>query len=303
MTDGTILDRSGRHYRPATIRSYRQAADRYLIPTLGHLRPIEVQRRDVQRLVDKMHTTDKLGGSPIRNKLDPLRVLYRRAMQDDEITRNPTEKLRLPALSTKARRVVAPETAATLLEALPDTSRALWTILFYSGLRISEARAMRWTHVDFDNGVIQVQAGWDDVEGEQDTKTTAGVRTVPMTGQVRAELARHKLASGRAGDDLVFGRTPTAAFVRSTVRAHAIKAWTRCGAVTPHEARHCAASYFAKAGLSVKEAQEALGNADSRTTLDIYQHALPGWQEQATAKLDAYLGAKVARKSTAVPGG
>jgi integrase len=185
MTDGTILDRSGRDYRPATIRSYRQAADRYLIPTLGHLRLIEVQRRDVQRLVDKMHTTDKLGGSPIRNKLDPLRVLYRRAMQDDEITRNPTEKLRLPALSTKARRVVAPETAATLLEALPDTSRALWTILFYSGLRISEARAMRWTHVDFDNGVIQVQAGWDDVEGEQDTKTTAGVRTVPMTGQVR----------------------------------------------------------------------------------------------------------------------
>ncbi|HEU5354683.1 MAG TPA: tyrosine-type recombinase/integrase [Actinocrinis sp.] len=60
-------------------------------------------------------------------------------------------------------------------------------------------------------------------------------------------------------------------------------------AVTPHEARHCAASYFAQAGLSLKEAQEALGHADARTTVAIYQHALPGWQERAAAKLDAYL--------------
>jgi hypothetical protein len=55
------------------------------------------------------------------------------------------------------------------------------------------------------------------------------------------------------------------------------------------------------AGLSVKEAQEALGHADARTTMGIYQQALPGWQEQATHKLDAYLGAKVARKSDPLP--
>ena len=134
----------------------------------------------------------------------------------------------------------------------------------------------------------------------------AGFRSVPMTSKVRAELARHKLATGRGRDDLVFGRTARDAFVRSTVRAHAIKPWADSGAVTPHEARHCAASYFAKAGLSPKEAQEALGHADSRTTIDIYQHALPGWQEQAAAKLDTYLdapSAKVARKSTAQTSG
>ena len=103
----------------------------------------------------------------------------------------------------------------------------------------------------------------------------------------------------------MFGHTATAAFTRSTVRAHANRAWeaAKLEPLTPHEARHTAASYFAKAGLSLKEAQEALGHADSRTTADIYQHALPGWQEQATAKLDAYLGAKVLRKSGADPGG
>jgi hypothetical protein len=43
------------------------------------------------------------------------------------------------------------------------------------------------------------------------------------------------------------------------------------------------------AGLTPKEAPEAMGHADIRTTLNIYAKAVPGWQEQAAAKLDAYL--------------
>jgi hypothetical protein len=93
-------------------------------------------------------------------------------------------------------------------------------------------------------------------------ETDAGVRIVPMTAQVRGKLARRTLEQGRSGDDLVFGRTARTAFVRSTVRARALRAWEASGAVTPHEARHCAASSFAMTGLSVSEAQEALGHAD-----------------------------------------
>jgi integrase len=61
--------------------------------------------------------------------------------------------------------------------------------------------------------------------------------------------------------------------------------------LTPHEARHCCASYFSAAGLTPKEVQTALGHADIRTTLNIYAKAVPGWEEQAAAKLDAYLAA------------
>lgn len=294
MEDGTILDRSGRSYRPATVRSYGEAVRKYLTPALGFYRLPELRRADVQRLVDDMQRKG-LAGNTIRNKLDPLRVLFRRAAEDEVITRSPVEKLRLPGLKTKRRQIVTPQRAAELLALLPDSERALWTTLFYAGLRIGEARALRVWHIDFGAGVINVHAGWDDVEGEQDTKTEAGVRVVPMTAHVRSELARHTLEAGRAGEDLVFGRTASEAFVRSTVRARALRAWAQSGHVSPHEARHCAASYFAMAGLSVKEAQEALGHADPRTTMSIYQHALPGWQEQAAAKLDAYLGATVER--------
>jgi site-specific recombinase XerC len=49
----------------------------------------------VQRLVDRMHAQG-LGGSTIRNKLDPLRVVYRRALQDEDVTVSPMSNLRLP---------------------------------------------------------------------------------------------------------------------------------------------------------------------------------------------------------------
>ncbi len=312
MAKGTILDRSGRPYRASTVRSYKEAIRRYLAPKLGHLRLTEVRRADVQRLVDDMHVAG-LAGSTVRNKLDPLRVLYRRAMQDEQIGRSPVEKLRLPALTSEPRKVVDPERAGVLLDALPDDERAWWSTAFYAGLRVGELRALRWRHVDFDAGVIRVQAGWDDAEGEQDTKTTAGARTVPLVGRLRADLARRKLATGRDGDDLCFGRTPTQAFVRSTPRSRALRAWgwkqtanpessgpkhvwvkareDALEPLTPHEARHTCASYLAAAGLTPKEAQTAMGHADIRTTMNIYAKAVPGWERQATAKLDAYLGA------------
>jgi integrase len=243
-------------------------------------------------------------------------------VQDEEITTgNPTTQLRLPALPTGTRRIADPERAARLLDALPDRERALWATAFYAGLRMGELRALRWRHVDFDAGRIQVEAGWDDCEGEQDTKTAASVRTVPLVGRLRAELARHRLASGRGPGDLCFGETPTRAPVRSTVRSRALRAWgwkqvcnpdpdarpkwiwikvreDALDPLTPHEARHTCASYLAAAGLTHKEVQTAMGHSDIRTTLNLYAKAVPGWEQDAAAKLDAYLDAS-ARQSRA----
>jgi integrase len=101
----------------------------------------------------------------------------------------------------------------------------LWACLFYGRLRRGEARAFRWEHVDFDAGVIRVRRGWDDVEGDQDVKTDAGRRNVPLAGVLRRELAAHKLRTGRGDADLVFGRSPTLPFVPSTVRRRALDAW------------------------------------------------------------------------------
>jgi integrase len=318
MKDGTVLDRSGRRYRPVTIRNYAADVRNVLAPKLGHLRMREVKRRDVQRLVDQLHA-DGLSGSTIRNKLDPLRVVFRRAIEDEEIQSvNPAQSLRLPALERKPKRIAAPDRAAELLDALPDDQRALWATAFYGGLRMGELRALRWRNVIFAAGLIAVEAGWDDVEGEQDPKTAAGKRTVPLVGRLRTELARHKLATGGGEDDLCFGDTAQTPPVRSTVRTRALRAWgwkqepSPDGArqkdgraklvwvkaredaldpLQPHEARHTCASYLAAAGLAPKDVQTAMGHAHIATTLDLYAKSVPGWEKAAAAKLDEWLDA------------
>lgn len=314
MRSGEVLDRTGRPYKPSTIRSYEQALDGYVRPELGRRRLSDVRRKDVQALVNRWRA-EGLAPGTIRNKLDPLRVIYRQAIENEDMAldADPTKHLKLPANRGRRDRIETPARAAKLIAALPESDRAMWATAFYAGLRRGELRALRWRDVDFDQGVVHVRHGWDDVEGEQETKSDAGVRRVPLAGALRRELAAHKLRTGRADDGLAFGRTATAPFIPSTTRRRARTAWgwkqvsikdpepggartvwvkSREDALeplTPHEARHCCASYLIAAGVNAKELSEYIGHSDIRTTFNLYGHLLPGGEKEAVAKLDALL--------------
>ena len=56
----------------------------------------EVRRADVQDYVDRLRKRG-LSPSTIANKLDPVRVIFRRALRRDEIAIDPTVELELPA--------------------------------------------------------------------------------------------------------------------------------------------------------------------------------------------------------------
>ena len=95
--DGTILDRGGKSYKPSTARGYEQLLRSYVVPALGGWKLSQVQRRDVQDFVDDLRK-QRLSASTIANILDPLRVIFRRAIRRDEISIDPTDNLDLPAI-------------------------------------------------------------------------------------------------------------------------------------------------------------------------------------------------------------
>ena len=181
--------------------------------------------------------------------------------------------------------------AHELLAALPDSEKAFWAVALFCGLRRGELRGLQWSNVDFDAGVIRVERSWDPVKGPVDVKTRAGRRAVPMAFVVRRELMVHKQRTQRDGPDLVFGRTKTEAFFASTLRARANKAWLQAGLepITPHEARHCAISYFIAAGLDWKQISTWAGHGDVRQTWNRYGHLVPGGEDAARERMDAYL--------------
>lgn len=321
MKDNTIENRSGRPYKPSTVRRYELALNLHLLPELGAMKLASIDRQRVKRLVADWKRAGMCASS-IRNNLDPLRVIFREAIEDERITIDPVAGMKLPQGGGRRERVADRAEAQALIDALPEDERALWACAFYGTLRRGELRALRWSDVEFEAGVIHVLRGWDDQEGEQATKSDAGQRDVPLAGVLRKLLVAHKLASGRGGDDLVFGRTPTVPFTSSTVGERSRKAWgwkpvpnpalkddpkatprevwikTREDALEPiglHEARHSAASYLIEAGLNDLELTAMVGHSDSRTTKNIYGHLFPDSSEKVAAKLDAYLSGQAER--------
>lgn len=290
MTSGAVLTRSGAPYKPGTVRTYGFAVRDVLNPAIGNLRFDEVRRRDVQAIVDQQRAIGR-SGSAVHASIDPLRVLYRRAIRDELVTVSPCDHLDLPARRAEPKTALSPQTISALLAALPDEDRALWATAFYAGLRRGELRALRWSNVDLDASVIRVRESWDDVEGAQDPKSAAGRRDVLVIGPLATELARHGLLTGRTGDELVFGRSGTVPFARQSVGRRAKVAWEDAGLdrVTLHRARHCAVSMLVAAGLDVKTVQTYAGHSDSRVTLDIYAHQLPDRQARDAATVAGWL--------------
>lgn len=294
MKAGTIRNRSREPYKPSVVRSYESAIELRLRPEFGRCKLSALRRNDVQDYVDRLDA-EGASASMIRNTLDPLRVIYRRAINRDEVTIDPTVRLELPADRGRRDHVATPVQAAALIDALPVEDRALWATAFYTGMRRGELRGLMWSDVDLSGsqGWISVLRGWDDKQGPIAAKTAAGEREIPIIPALRGYLEDHKRLSQRVGEALVFGRTPTEAFVPSTVRSRARTAWKRAGLepIGLHECRHTAASEMRDAGLDFKVISQIIGHSSIVITQDRYTHVGRDHLVTAAARFGAHIQA------------
>lgn len=296
MADGSIVNRSGERYKPSVARAYELSLRLHVLPDLGARRLDDLDAGDLQRLAERMRkkghpvTGKPLDASTVRNALNPVRAIYRRAIILGRASINPTAGLHLPAVRGRRDRVAEPAEATGLIAALAEGDRALWTAAFYGGLRRGELQALRWQDVDLANGLVHVVRSWDAKEGAVEPKSDAGRRDVPMPGVLRDALAKHRARSSW-NEGLVFGRTAGGAFTTKAAQVRADRAWEVAGLrrMTFHEARHTYATFMAAAGVSPKELQTFMGHASITITLDRYAHLFPSSLGAAATALDAYL--------------
>lgn len=135
-----------------------------------------------------------------------------------------------------------------------------------------------------------VRYGWDRVEGRIETKGRKR-RTVPIPPLALREILATELATGRSGDDLLFGATAGSPFVPSSLQRRADKAWKDAGLdrLTLHDCRHSYTSLSIAAGVNAKALSTYMGHASIQITFDRYGHLMPGNEGQAAGLLDAYL--------------
>ena len=308
---GAIRTRSGDVFKPSTLHGYEQALRSRVLPVLGGARLSDVGRPDLQDFAERMLAEGK-DASTIRNALMPLRAIFGRAHDRNELAVNPTVRLRLPAVRGRRDRIVEPAEAERLLRELPEGDRALWATALYAGLRRGELLALTLGDVDLAAGLLRVERSYDPRSGATGApKSRAGVRRVPIAAVLRDYLAAHKARSS-SGEGLVFGRTAAQPFNHSSVLRRAEAAWRaaeverarQAGAdeqelqrvadefaapITLHECRHTFASLMIAAGVNAKALSSYLGHSSIQITFDRYGHLMPGNEEEAAGLLDEYL--------------
>lgn len=305
---GIVLARGDKPYRPSTLRGYRRSLEGELLPELGGRRLDDLTRGQINAYVQTLQARG-LSASTVRNIVVPLRAIYRHAMDLEQVTRNPTTGLRVPAGAGRRTRVAAPTVITRLLDALDERDRPLWATAIYAGLRRGELMALRWADVDLASGVITVRWSYDPGSGETGpVKSTAGQdRRIAIAAVLRDLLLAHRQRAGGRATGLVFARGSLAEARRRPANAslpfsdravgdRAATAWTkaRLAPISLHEGRHTFASLLIAASVKAnqfnpKALQEALGHASIQQTYDRYGHLFPGSHLEVGRMLDTYL--------------
>ena len=287
---GVVRTRSGEPYKPSAIRSYEAALRNYLLPAFGHLRLSAITRAQIQDLIDALVARD-LAPATVANAILPLRAIYRRAVDREELALNPTERLALPRQRPGRDCVAEPREVEAMLAALSGPHRALWATAVFTGLRRGELQALRWSAVDLGASILRVEASWDRVVGLVEPKSRSGRRSVPIPAALRGELSAQRMREPASGHGFVFSTSGERPFDPSNALRAARRIWAAAG-LRPlgfHECRHTYASHMIAAGVNPKALSAYMGHSSITVTLDRYGHLMPGNEREAAERLDAYL--------------
>jgi integrase len=219
----------------------------------------------------------------IRNALTPLRGCLRAAHAEGLVDSDLCEQLVLPRRrggkphQFVERRFLTRDELARLLTEIPIAWRPFFDLLAVTGLRISEAIALRVMDLDAQLPAVRVRRAI--VDGQLTIpKSRYGLRTVPIPPRLAAELS-HLAAMRQGGEDLLF-RGPQGGPVRpNNLRQRVlVPAAERAGVPWArfHTLRHTCASLLAEAGAGPIRLQRWMGHHSAGFTLDTYGHLIDG---------------------------
>ncbi|MBV8048283.1 MAG: tyrosine recombinase XerC [Paludibacterium sp.] len=266
----TTLRREGKS--PNTVGAYQR--DLHALAELADgAAPAALTAANVRHFVAKLHARG-LSGRSLGRMLSAWRGLFDWLIARGQHDVNPCLGLRPPKEGRRLPHALAVDAAAALLDGVaPDSlldcrDKAMFELMYSSGLRLSELAGLDIEDVDFDQGLARVVG--------KGNKT----RVVPIGGQARQALQAwlaQRLA--QSGETALFtgqrGRRLGARQIEKRLDLWSVKSGASQH-VHPHMLRHSFASHLLQSSGDLRAVQELLGHANLSTTqiytsLD-YQH-------------------------------
>jgi integrase len=250
-----------------------------------------------------------LSPNTVRRIAATLHRAFRDAVKAHILPHNPVSDAELPKVTAGARdRQVwtIPELATFLQSVRSDPMYPLFCLAARTGMRRGELVGIRWSDLDLNKASLSVRRALVVVEGkvrEGDPKTRKSRRSIPLDAETVAALRSHRKA--QAAERLAFaGAAADTGYVFTQEDGQPLhpdyvgrcfeSASKRAGMtrIRLHDLRHTFASLMLANGVPMKVVSERLGHSTVAFTMEVYQHVMPGMQEDATDRFAALLAAQ-----------
>jgi len=297
----------------------------HVLPTFGLKKIMTIHRPEIKRWIAKFGELDENGkekysfGSRLKYLSVMKRILHYAVHELEVLEKNPADKLRVPVQDSVAVKkdeevkYFSLEELNKLLDFMktykhqrfPDYQLYYMLMYFLSktGLRISEALALRWEDIDDDKITIDKQTSRDDNNKVKLTtlKNAASYRTIKIDQDLIRELKKFKLKQNelvlgnprfrKNEDGIIFqnynGNYLTPSIIRETIQEYCKKAGVEYKGT--HVFRHTHAVLLLESGTSLKYVSNRLGHKTIKTTADTYLAITEKIEEDELQKFASYI--------------
>jgi len=308
----------------STIKGYKKIIRNHIKPQLGTLRLDKLTATRIARhyrdLEDHGRKDEYGKGKPLSaNSVHKVHVvlgaILDAAIDDGHLTVNPAKKKRtVKAPTTSEVRAQKPEIVTWTAEQLQtfltwnrdereDELFPLWRLIAYTGMRRSEALALKWSDLNIKTMRVSIRRAVDtDDWTKTKTTKTGNARVIDVDEDTLKVLASYKVARAELSftlakaDAYVFGdddgklRSPDAMTSRWDRRMNWLtKKYDTMNRVTIKGLRHTHATLLLELGEHPKVVQERLGHSTITTTMNIYSHVTPTMQRSAVDRFANHL--------------
>jgi integrase len=195
----------------------------------------------------------------------------------------------LPAIERKRERFLTEQEVERLLTHLPDHYRLAVRTAAYTGCRWQEIAGLKRCFLDVGRGRLHVRGVFERVGGKiayrEHPKTDAGRRTISLPPFLVRMLGDHLTD---AESEWVFTAPEGGVLREGNFR----RVWNRAvseaelSPLTFHDLRHTHAAWLIRDGVQPLALQRRLGHRDIRTTMNIYGHLFPNFEEEVVVRLE-----------------
>ena len=245
---------------------------------VGGYRLAQFTARSVSDFRDRIRTAG-VTVPTARKILATLHSVLAHAVAQDWIATNAAHGLRVIGPRGEGSKKISPpskDDMRAVIEAADEDLRLKLLFAASTGARAGEQWAARWRDVDLAKHELCISRRVDAYGEEGTPKSSAGMRTIPLSGQLVTMLKAWKLRSRfSAPDDRIFpNRNGQHVGHDNFIKRRFLPLITRVTvrSFNWHGLRHFAVSCWIEAGLAPKTVQTFAGHASLQVTMDRYGH-------------------------------